>query len=104
MVRYQRERPGELIHIDVKKLGRIQAVGHRITGDPRDRRRDAGWEYVHVCIDDASRLAYSKVLAEECKASAVAFLDWALNVRSVSLAWVLALLQGVKSGSGGLCL
>jgi hypothetical protein len=60
VVRYQRERPGELIPIDVKKLGRIEAIGHRITGDRRDHRRGAGWEYVHVCIDDASRLAYSE--------------------------------------------
>ena len=75
VVRYQRERPGELIHIDVKKLGRIEAVGHRITGDPRDRTRGAGWEYVHVCIDDASRLAYSEVLPDERKDSAVPFLD-----------------------------
>ena len=75
VVRYQRERPGELIHIDVKKLGRIEAVGHRITGDPRDRRRGAGWEYVHVCIDDASRLAYSEVLCDERKESAVPFLE-----------------------------
>jgi transposase InsO family protein len=78
VVRYQRERPGELIHIDVKKLGRIEAVGHRITGDRRHRRRGAGWEYVHVCIDDASRLAYSEVLFDERKESAVPFLDRAL--------------------------
>jgi transposase InsO family protein len=77
-VRYQRERPGELIHIDVKKLGRIEAVGHRITGNPRDRRRGAGWEYLHVCIDDASRLAYSEVLRDERKESAVPFLERAL--------------------------
>lgn len=75
VVRYQRERPGELIHIEVKKLGRIEAVGHRITGDPRHRRRGAGWEYVHVCIDDASRLAYSEVLRDERKESAVPFLE-----------------------------
>ncbi len=63
VVRYQRERPGELIHIDTKKLGRIEAIGHRITGDRRDSKRGAGWEAVHVCIDDASRLADSEVLA-----------------------------------------
>ena len=74
VVRYQRERPGELIHIDTKKLGRIAAVGHRITGDRRDSTRGAGWEALHVCIDDASRLAYSEVLPDERKASAVAFL------------------------------
>ena len=67
VVRYQRERPGELIHVDTKKLGRIEAVGHRITGDRRDPRRGAGREAVHVCIDDASRLAYSEVLADERK-------------------------------------
>ena len=71
--RYQRERPGELVHIDVKKLGRIQNVGHRITGNRREpapaaRSLDAsqtGWEYVHVCVDDATRLAYVEVLADE---------------------------------------
>ena len=71
--RYQRERPGELVHIDVKKLGRIDRVGHRITGNRRasDARRLArrqtqtGWEYVHVCVDDATRLAYAEVLADE---------------------------------------
>jgi transposase InsO family protein len=67
VVRYQRERPGELLHIDTKKLGRIQAVGHRITADRRDTKRGAGWEAVHVCIDDASRLAYNEVLADERK-------------------------------------
>jgi transposase InsO family protein len=77
-VRYQRQRPGELIHIDVKKLGRIEAVGHRITGNRRDTRRGAGWEYVHVCIDDASRLAYSEILPDECKETAVPFLERAL--------------------------
>ena len=74
VVRYERARPGELLHIDSKKLGRIAALGHRITGDRRDRTRGAGWEAVHVGIDDASRLAYSEVLADERKASAVAFL------------------------------
>jgi transposase InsO family protein len=79
VVRYQRERPGELIHIDTKKLGRIAAVGHRITGDRRDSTRGAGWEALHVCIDDASRLAYSEVLPDERKASAVAFLERAVG-------------------------
>jgi transposase-like protein len=94
IVRYQRERPGELLHIDTKKLGRIEAVGHRITGaalraahrgrpwEPaarRDSKRGAGWEAVHVCIDDASRLAYSEVLPDERKASAVPFLERAVG-------------------------
>ena len=72
--RYQRDRPGELIHIDIKKLGRIQVVGHRITGNRRQRGRHAGWEFVHVAIDDASRLAYAEVLANERSPTAVAFL------------------------------
>jgi transposase InsO family protein len=79
IVRYQRARPGELLHIDPKKLGRIAAVGHRITGDRRDTKRGAGWEVVHVCIDDASRLAYGEVLPDERKASAVPFLERALG-------------------------
>ena len=78
IVRYERARPGELLHIDTKKLGRIAALGHRITGDRRDSTRGVGWEAVHVCIDDASRLAYSEVLPDERKASAVAFLKRAV--------------------------
>ena len=82
--RYQREHPGELIHIDIKKLGRFHQVGHRITGDrtgqsnPRGRGEGAGWEYVHVCIDDASRIAFSQILPNEKKESAVAFLEAAV--------------------------
>ena len=72
--RYQRDRPGELVHIDIKKLGRIQVVGHRITGNRRQRGRRAGWEFVHVAVDDASRLAYAEVLANERSPTAVAFL------------------------------
>src|ERR1700692_593165 len=58
--RYEREHPGEIIHIDIKKLGRIDGIAHRITGDRRGRsnNRGVGWEYVHVCIDDASRVAF----------------------------------------------
>ncbi len=74
--RYERERPGELVHIDVKKLGRINQVGHRVTGDRRkaNRTRGAGWEFVHVCIDDATRLVYVEVLGDEKASTAVAFL------------------------------
>jgi transposase InsO family protein len=75
--RYQRETPGELIHIDIKKLGRIGSVGHRITGRQTgvvNRHRGIGWEYVHVCIDDASRVAFVQVMANQRKESAVAFL------------------------------
>jgi transposase InsO family protein len=72
--RYERKRPGELIHIDVKKLGRIGRPGHRVHGDRTMRTRGVGWEFVHVCIDDATRLAYVEVLANERKETATAFL------------------------------
>jgi transposase InsO family protein len=84
--RYERERPGELIHVDVKKLGRIVVPGHRMTGNRRqgnrrttytpDGRRvgDAGWEFVHVAIDDCTRLAYAEVLPDEKATTAIAFL------------------------------
>jgi len=72
--RYERAQPGELLHIDVKKLGRIARVGHRIHGDRTTRVRGAGWEYVHVAIDDASRVAYVEVLRDERATSSVPFL------------------------------
>ena len=72
--RYQRERPGELVHIDVKKLGRIGRPGHRVNGDRRTRCRGIGWEYVHVAVDDATRLAYVEVLENEKAVTAVGFL------------------------------
>jgi transposase InsO family protein len=78
VIRYERERPGELLHLDIKKLGRIAKVGHRITGDRRDTSRGAGWEYVHVAIDDASRLAYVEVLANEQAETTAGFLRRAL--------------------------
>jgi len=85
--RYERRRAGELLHIDVKKLGVITGVGHRITGrrdsqnaTRRARRRGApkGWEFVHVCVDDATRLAYVEVLGDEKATTAVAFLKRAV--------------------------
>lgn len=77
--RYEREKPGELIHIDIKKLGRFERVGHRITGDRQQgESRGAGWEFVHVAIDDASRLAFSQILPDEKKGSAVVFLKAAV--------------------------
>ena len=78
--RYEREHPGELIHIDIKKLGRFNHVGHRITGDRRGQSnsRGVGWEYVHVCIDDASRIAYAEIKKSERKVSAIAFLKAAV--------------------------
>ena len=75
VVRYERAHPGELIHLDIKKLGRFEVEGHRITGDRRKgSSRGAGWEFVHVCIDDASRIAFSQVMPDEKKESATAFL------------------------------
>ncbi len=72
--RYQRELPGELLHLDTKKLGRIAGLGHRITGDRRQRARGIGWEFLHVAIDDASRLAYVEVLPDERRETCAAFL------------------------------
>jgi transposase InsO family protein len=72
--RYQWARPGGLLHLDVKKLGRIGRVGHRISGDRRSRVRGIGWEYVHVAIDDASRLAYVEVLDDEGGVTTTRFL------------------------------
>jgi transposase InsO family protein len=81
VVRYQRQRPGELIHIDTKRLGKIAGIGHRITGRRSgmiNRHRGIGWECLHVAVDDASRLAYTEILPDERKASAIAFLERAL--------------------------
>jgi hypothetical protein len=65
--RYEREHPGDMIHLDIKKLGRFDKVGHRITGDRtgQSNSRGVGWEYVHVCIDDNSRVAFSQILPNE---------------------------------------
>jgi transposase InsO family protein len=77
--RYQREHPGELIHIDIKKLGKFNKIGHRITGRTgHSNSRGVGWEFVHVCIDDASRVAFSQMMKDEKKGSAVAFLKAAV--------------------------
>jgi transposase InsO family protein len=77
VIRYQRDQPGELIHIDIKKLGRFERIGHRITGDRtrQSNSRGIGWEFVHVVIDDASRVAFAQVMPDERKESAVAFLE-----------------------------
>jgi len=77
--RYERAHPGDLIHFDIKKLARIERTGHRITGDrQRDHVRGAGWEYLHIAIDDHSRLAFAQLLPDECAHSAIAFLHAAL--------------------------
>jgi transposase InsO family protein len=73
-VRYERRAAGELLHIDSKKLGRIDGPGHRVTGDRRQRARGLGWEYLHVAIDDASRLAYTELLPDERGRSCAGFL------------------------------
>ena len=86
--RYERRRPGELIHIDIKKLGRILRPGHRVTGNRRGQARPvrdgkqvgaAGWEFVHVAIDDHTRLAYAEVLTDEKGPTAVGFLQRAIE-------------------------
>ncbi len=87
-VRYERSRPGELLHIDVKKLGRIRGVGHRISGSRASQAKTringrrtgvAGWEYVHVAVDDYSRLAYAEVLHDERATTAAGFLRRAVD-------------------------
>jgi|SRR5215831_8526376 transposase InsO family protein len=77
--RYERARPGELLHVDIKKLGRIGRIGHRITGDRRSRVRGIGWEYVHVAVDDCSRLAYAEVLLDERGETVAGFLRRAIK-------------------------
>lgn len=90
-IRYERRRPGALVHLDVKKLGRIGRIGHRIHGDRQRRARGIGWEHVHVAIDDATRLAYAEIYPDATAASATAFLAravawfgrWGVTVRAV---------------------
>lgn len=79
IVRYERQAPGELLHLDIKKLGKIDGVGHRIHGDrSRQRKRRIGWEYAHVAIDDFSRLSYMEVLPDELGVTVAGFLRRAL--------------------------
>jgi transposase InsO family protein len=80
VIRYEREKPGEMVHIDIKKLGKFNRVGHRITGDRhgQSNARGIGWEFVHVCVDDHSRIAFSQVLDNERKECAMAFLKAAV--------------------------
>ena len=79
VVRYERERAGELVHIDIKKLGRFNRIGHRISGKRTAGNLHRGWDFVHVAVDDATRLAYVEVLPDEKKESAIAFLERALR-------------------------
>ena len=76
--RYEHACPGDLLHLDIKKLGRFGCVGHRIHGDRNQHVRNGGWEYVHVAIDDHSRIAFSQVAPNEQGLSAAAFLEAAL--------------------------
>ena len=78
--RYEHDNPGDMIHLDIKKLGRFERTGHRITGDRtgHSNTRGVGWEYVHVCVDDASRVACTDIFADEKKHSAIAHLKAAV--------------------------
>lgn len=75
--RYERERPGDLLHLDTKKLARIEHTGHRITGDRSHEARGVGWEYAFVAVDDHSRVGIGKMFDEECKRAAATFLEHA---------------------------
>jgi transposase InsO family protein len=79
VIRYEHPRPGDLLHLDIKKIGRFQAVGCRITGHRQGRIHRAGWEYVHVAIDDHSRIAFSQILPNQKASSAAAFLQAAVD-------------------------
>jgi transposase InsO family protein len=78
VVRYEKKRPGELLHLDTKKFGKIRGIGHRITGDRRGSGHGLGWEFLHVCIDDATRVAYAEVLPDETGVTATAFVQRAI--------------------------
>jgi transposase InsO family protein len=79
VIRYERSAPGEMIHMDIKKLGRFDIEGHRVTGDRQaGRSYRAGWDFLHVCVDDASRLAYTEILPSERKEDTTDFLNRAL--------------------------
>ncbi|MGB8480927.1 MAG: IS481 family transposase, partial [Acidobacteriaceae bacterium] len=76
--RYEHAAPGDLLHLDIKRLARIARPSHRVTGDRRDTVDGIGWEYVHVAIDDHSRIAFSAIYPDEKRPSAIAFLQAAL--------------------------
>jgi transposase InsO family protein len=80
VIRYERGRPGEMIHLDIKKLGKIRGVGHRFAprGPGMHGNKGHGWDFLHVCVDDASRLAYTEILPSEGQADTTAFLERAL--------------------------
>ncbi len=74
VVRYEHAAPGEMLHIDIKKFARIVRAGHRITGNPQDETRGAGWEFLYVAVDDHSRIAYTAMMPDETAASSSRFL------------------------------
>ena len=77
--RYERPHPGDLLHLDIKKLGRFGRPGHRVTATRQHRRQGAGWEYVHVCVDDHSRVAFTQLYPNERGERATAFLTAAVD-------------------------
>ena len=77
--RYEWARPGDMLHLDVKKLGKVNGIGHRMTGVRTHRNRGIGWDFVHVCVDDASRVAYVEVLADELGTTTAGFLERAVG-------------------------
>ena len=79
IVRYEHAAPGDMLHLDIKKIGRFQAVGCRITGNRKGRIHRAGWEYLHVAIDDHSRIAFSQILPDQQSHSAASFLQAAVD-------------------------
>ncbi len=74
IVRYEHAAPGDLVHLDIKKFARIVKAGHRITGNPRDETRGAGWEFLYVAVDDHSRIAYTALYPDETAQSSASFL------------------------------
>jgi transposase InsO family protein len=100
--RYERKRPGELVHLDVKKLGRIAGAGHRMIGSRKSQNKERrakrrvgalGWEFVHVAVDDATRLAYAEVLPDERGETAAGFLRRAVTwfaQFAIEVAWILS--------------
>jgi transposase InsO family protein len=78
LVRYEHEAPGDMLHIDIKKLGRIERPSHRVTGDRNDRSRGAGWEFLFVAVDDHARIGFTAMHPDEKKGSAIAFLHAAV--------------------------
>jgi transposase InsO family protein len=79
VLRYEHDHPGDLLHIDTKKLGRIERLGHRITGNPRDNVDGAGWEFLFVAVDDHARIGFTQMKRRERKAEAIAFLRAAVT-------------------------